>query len=425
MNYDSSGDLPSREMGIRDMEQAENTDMAILAGVRVIELADWVAGPFATSILSDFGAEVIRVDLPGKVVNTRTLHGLEDGDSERSPFFALFAHNKKSVSLDVRIEAGREIFLDLIRHSDVLVEGFRPGVLEKWGLGWEVLHAENPGLVMLRISGYGQSGPWKHRPSLDRVAQAFGGATFLTGQADGPPVRCGVGIADYSTGLWGAIGVMLGLYERRCNGGEGQMVDQALYESILPMLCEVPMVYQRRGEIGTRTGNRVKRVSPGDAFQTADGRWVHISASGDVAWQRLAEVMQRPDLLADPRFATTQSRDEHNDELLPIVAAWAGTMTADALVERLDEVGVAGALIQSIDELMSHPHVLARQDFVQLDDPVFGPLPAYAPMPRMSGKPGRISSPGPRLGQHNSEIFRKLLGLDDSTLNGLADAGVI
>ena len=407
------------------MEQAESTAGAILAGVRVIELADWVAGPFATSILGDFGAEVIRVDLPGKVVNTRTLHGLEDDDAERSPFFALFAHNKKSVSLDVRSEAGREIFLDLIRHSDVLVEGFRPGVLEKWGLGWEVLHAENPGLVMLRISGYGQNGPWKHRPGLDRVAQAFGGVTFLTGQADGPPVRCGVGIADYSTGLWGMIGVMLALYERRCNGGEGQMVDQALYESILPMLCEVPMFYQRNGLIPTRNGNRVTGVSPGDTFLTADGRWVQISASGDVAWQRLAQAMQRDDLLADPRFATIQSRDEHNEDLLPIVAAWAATMTADTLVERLDEASVAGGLVQSIDELMSHPQVLARENFVQLDDPVFGPLPAYAPMPRMSGKPGRITSPGPRLGQHNSEIFRKLLGLDEAALNELADAGVI
>jgi succinyl-CoA---D-citramalate CoA-transferase len=407
------------------MEQAESAAEPILAGVRVIELADWVAGPFATSILGDFGAEVIRVDLPGKVVNTRTLHGLEEGDAERSPFFAVFAHNKKSVSLDVRSEAGREIFLDLIRRSDVLVEGFRPGVLEKWGLGWEVLHAENPGLVMLAISGYGQSGPWMHRPGLDRVAQAFGGATFLTGQPDGPPVRCGVGFADYSTGLWGAIGVLLGLYERRCRGGEGQMIDQALYESILPMLCEVPMFYQRYGRIAARTGNRVSRVSPGDAFLTADARWVQISASGEVAWQRLAQAMQREDLLADPRFATSQSRDEHNEELLPLVAAWAATMTADVLVNRLDEAGIAGALIQSIDELMSHPQVLARQNFVQLDDPVFGPLPAYAPMPRMSAKPGRITSPGPRLGQHNNEVFRELLGLDDAALSQLGEAGVI
>jgi crotonobetainyl-CoA:carnitine CoA-transferase CaiB-like acyl-CoA transferase len=407
------------------MEQAASTAGAILAGVRVIELADWVAGPFATSVLGDFGAEVIRVDLPGKVVNTRTLHGLEEADAERSPFFAIFAHNKKSVEIDIRIPAGREIFLDLIRHSDVLVSGFRPGVLEKWGLGWEILHTENPGLVMLQISGYGQTGPWKNRPGLDRVAQAFGGVTFLTGQTGGPPVRCGVGIADYSTGLWGLIGVMLGLYERRCNGGEGQMVDQALYESVLPMLCEVPMFYQRHGEIGTRTGNRVGGVSPGDAFQTADEKWVQISASGDVAWERLAQAMQRSDLLADPRYATTQSRDEHNDVLLPIVAEWVATMTADTVVDRLDEAGVAGALIQSIDELMSHPHVLARENFVQLDDPVFGPLPAYAPMPRMSGKPGRITSPGPGLGQHNSEIFGKLLGLDESTLNALADDGVI
>jgi succinyl-CoA--D-citramalate CoA-transferase len=397
----------------------------VLAGVRVVEMADWVAGPFATSLLSDFGAEVIRIDLPGKVANTRTLYGLEDIDAERSPFFAIFAHDKKSITLDVRSDEGKEVFLKLLSRSDVLVEGFRPGTMERWGIGWDTLHELNPGLVMLRISGYGQTGPWKDRPGLDRVAQAFAGASFLTGPPDGPPVRCGLGFADYSTGIWGAFGVMLGLFERRCNGGEGQMIDQALYESILPMLCEVPLNWQRYGRTISRNGNRVHGISPGDAFETADGAWVQVSASGEVAWRRLTEAMQRPDLFADPRFATSESRDEHNDVLLPVIADWVRTMPADVLVDRLDRAGVAASRMHRIDELMSHPQVLARGDFVDLDDPVFGTLPGYAPMPRLSGTPGRVGRPGPRLGEHNDEVYRGLLGFDDDQLTALASAGAI
>jgi formyl-CoA transferase len=406
-------------------ETTGTTGRSVLDGVRVVEMADWVAGPFATSLLSDFGAEVIRIDLPGKAANTRTLYGLEDVDAERSPFFAVFAHDKKSVTLDVRSDAGKEVFLDLLRRSDVLVEGFRPGTMERWGMGWDTLHELNPGLVMLRISGYGQDGPWKDRPGLDRVAQAFAGASFLTGQADGPPVRCGLGFADYTTGIWGAFGVMLGLFERRCNGGEGQMIDQALYESILPMLCEVPLTWQRYGRVLARNGNRVHGISPGDAFETSDGAWVQISASGDVAWRRLTEAMERPDLLADPRFATSESRDEHNDVLLPVIAEWVAATTADALVERLDSVGVAASRMHRIDEVMSHPQVLARGDFIDLEDPIFGTLPAYAPMPRLSGTPGRIDRTGPRFGEHNDEVYRGLLGFDDDRMKALAASGAI
>jgi crotonobetainyl-CoA:carnitine CoA-transferase CaiB-like acyl-CoA transferase len=397
----------------------------VLDGVLVVEMADWIAGPFSTSILGDFGAEVIRIDLPGTVVNTRTLYGLEDVDSERSPFFAIFAHDKKSVTLDVRAAAGKEVLLDLLRRSDVLVEGFRPGTMERWGLGWEVIHALNPGLVMLRISGYGQTGPWRERPGLDRVAQAFSGASFLTGQPDGPPVRCGVGFADYTTGLWGALGVMLALYHRRAGGGEGQVIDQALYESVLPMLCEVPMMYQRYGEIITRNGNRVHGIAPGDAFETADAVWVQISASGEPAWQHLTEAMGRRDLLDDSRFATSQSRDDHNDVLLPLIADWVRTMTADELVEKLDHVGVAASRMHRVDDLMAHPQVRARGDFVDLQDPVFGTLPAYAPMPRLSATPGRLDRPGPRLGEHNDDVFRGLLGFSDERVKALLDSGVI
>jgi crotonobetainyl-CoA:carnitine CoA-transferase CaiB-like acyl-CoA transferase len=394
--------------------------------VRVLELADWIAGPFASSILSDFGAEVVRIDLPGKVANTRTLHGMEEEvDSERSPFFAIFAHDKLSVTLDVRSDAGREVFLDLVAKSDVIIEGFRPGTMERWGIGWEELHRINPSLVMLRISGYGQTGPWRERPGLDRVAQAFAGVSFLTGQPTSPPVRCGVGFADYSTGLWGALGVMLALFECRCNGGVGQMIDHALYESILPMLCEVPLQFQRYGRVGTRTGNQFHGIAPGDAFETSDGAWVQISASGDVAWRRLTAAMQRPDLEEDPRFATSSSRDENNDVLLPIIAEWVRPMTADELVEGLEVVGVAAAKMQRVDEVMRHPQVVARGNFLDLDDPKFGALPAYAPMPRLSATPGSISRPGPMLGEHNDVIFQGLLGYDDLRMTTLAEVGAI
>jgi formyl-CoA transferase len=398
--------------------------MGILTGTRVIELADWIAGPFCASILSDFGAEVIRIDLPGQVVNTRRLHGMEPIDDERSPFFATFAHDKKSITLDVRTERGRKLFLQLIERSDVLISGFRPGTMAAWNLDATVLEAANHGLVTLNISGYGQTGPWSSKPGLDRVAQAFSSATHITGHADGPPVRSGVGFVDYSTGLWGTIGILLALIERR-DSGIGQAIDQGLYESALPFLCEVPLRYQRYSEIAERTGNRVPGVSPGDAFPTADQRWVQISASGDKQFERLAVAIGRPSLLADPRFSEMLLRDENNDKLTAVIAEWVAAHTAEEVEEILDRHGVAAARIQNIEELLAHPQVLARENFVTINDDVFGELLLANVLPRLTRTPGRIEHPGPRLGEHTEEILGGLLHVPDEEIRTLRESGVV
>jgi len=398
--------------------------MAILTGTRVIELADWVAGPFCASILSDFGAEVIRIDLPGQVVNTRQLQGMEPIDEERSPFFATFAHDKKSITLDVRTERGHDLFLELIEKSDVLILGFRPGTMATWNLDDDVLNERNAGLITLNISGYGQTGPLSAMPGLDRVAQAFSSGTYITGHADGPPVRSGVGYADYSTGLWGTIGILLALLERK-QSDRGQSIDQGLYESVLPFLCEVPLKYQRYGEIAERSGNRVPGVSPGDAFLTSDQRWVQISASGEKQFQRLATAMNQPDLLTEPRFAEMRLRDENNDELTQIIADWVALHTAQDVEDVLAQHGVAAGRIQNIEELLAHPQVIAREDFVTIEDDVFGEMLLPNVLPRLSRTPGSIKRTGPRLGEHTEEILGGLLGKTSQEIDSLRKLGVV
>jgi len=389
-------------------------------------MADWIAGPFATSVLGDFGAEVVRIDLPGTVANTRVLHGLEPADPERSPFFATFAHGKKSITLDVRTSEGRSLLLQLVAKSHVLVEAFRPGTLEAWGLGWDELEKANPALVLLRISGYGQTGPWSQRPGFDRVAQAFAGVTSVTGYPDQPPVRPGVGVADYGAGLWGIAGVLLALFDMK-NTGEprGQVIDQSLYEAVLPMLCEAPVRFKRHGEVVERYGNQVRGVAPGGLFETADGRWMQISGSGDVAWAGLTRAMERPDLLVDERFITNVRRDENSELLMPIVADWTRGKTVEELDQLLLSEGVPAAVVQNIEDLMTHPHVIDREDFVYIEDPIFGSLPAYNVQPRLNRTPGHIGGPGPRLGEHNREIYQELLGLSEADLEVLRTAGAI
>lgn len=398
--------------------------MGILTGTRVIELADWIAGPFCASILSDFGAEVIRIDLPGQVVNTRRLHGMEPIDNERSPFFATFAHDKKSITLDIRTERGRGLFLQLVERSDVLISGFRPGTMATWKLDAATLEGTNPRLITLNISGYGQTGPWRTKPGLDRVAQAFSSATHITGHADSPPVRSGVGFVDYSTGLWGAIGILLALIERR-DSGHGQSIDQALYESALPFLCEVPLRYHRYNEIAERTGNRVMGVSPGDAFLTADERWVQISASGDKQFERLAIAIGRPSLVSDPRFLQMRLRDANNEELSALIAQWVAKHTAQEVEDQLEQHGVAAARIQNIEELLSHPQVVAREDFITINDDIFGELLLANVLPRLERTPGHIGRSGPKLGEHTDEILNELLGVPKEEMQKLRESDVI
>ena len=395
-----------------------------LDDVRVIELADWIAGPFAGSLLADLGADVVKVELPGSLSNSRTVVAFEPGDDERTPDFAAAARNKRSLTLDIRVPAGREVLLRLVAHSDVLVECFRPGTMERWGLGWEVLEDLNPGLVMLRISGFGQTGPWRERPGLDRVAQAFGGLTYVTGTADGPPVRAGLGVADYATGMLGAFGVMVALHERQ-HSGRGQQVDLALYETVLAMQGRIAVEYLRHGKVRERTGNSVADIAPGDAFRSADARWLQISAGGDVSWARLAEAMGRPELTGEERFATKASRYAHRSELDGLIAEWVGGLMADEVEGILSRAAVPCSPIMSIADVLTHPHVAERGNVVTASDASFGELGMIGPLPVLSRTPGGVHSTGPGLGEHTQEILTSRLGYEPDEIHALHDAGVI
>jgi len=406
--------------GHDDVPSAES----VLEGVTVIELGDWIATPYATSLLGDFGADVIKVEQPGSLVNSRQLGGFEPSDSERTPYFSVFCRNKRSITLDFHSERGHELLLELLKRADVLVASFRPGTLERWGIGWDVLHELNPSLVLLMISAYGQTGPWSQRPGFDRVAQAFSGLTYVTGSPDCPPTRAGLGVADFTTGLFGAYGVMMALYERT-RSGVGQYVDHSLYESILPMLCEIPVQYQMHGLVRERTGNQYPNIVPGDAFKTSDERWVQISASGDGPFQRLAGAMGRSDLAENERYKSLADRALWPEELHQIVREWVAEQTVDVVEAILDQADVPACRIMSIADLMVHPQVVARENFVPFEDPAFGVLPANAPTPRLSRTPGTLRNPGPKIGQHNEAVFTEVLGLSKDEVADLGRDGVI
>jgi crotonobetainyl-CoA:carnitine CoA-transferase CaiB-like acyl-CoA transferase len=391
-----------------------------LAGVRILDLGTRIAAPFAATLLADFGAEVIKIELPGSGDFMRTIGPFVDG---YSLWWAVEGRNKKSITLDLRKPRGQELLKQLVKRSDVVVENFQPGTLEGWGLGFDVLRAINPGLILTRASVYGQTGPYRDRPGLDRNGIGFGGLLYITGYRDRPPVRPGIIISDYLTGVFNAFAIMMALYHRDVHRGGGQSVDLALYESIFRILEHTAASYDRLGIAREREGNRLRNSAPLDNWETKDGEFVCIVAAGDGLFPRLARVMGRDDLLSDRRFDTLSARVEHADEINAIVGAWVKQHTA-AEVEALlvaAQVPVSRAL--SIKDIFADPHYAAREDIVTVDDPTIGPVRMQAVYPRLSDTPGRIQRGAPKLGEHNDEIYGGLLGLSVEEMNRLrADA---
>jgi crotonobetainyl-CoA:carnitine CoA-transferase CaiB-like acyl-CoA transferase len=404
------------------------SDRPPLAGYRVLELGNWVAAPFAASLLGDFGAEVVKIDLPGVIDDNRRLGTAEPTDDERSPYFVALARNKKSITLDIRSEKGRQRFLELVRLSDVVISNFRPGTLERWRLGFEELRAANPHIVQLMVSGYGQSGPMSHEPGLDRIAQAFSGVAYVTGTSDGPPVKCGLGIADYCAGYLGTIGVLLSLLARKrdeASGPTAQAIDVALYDAILPVLGDIPDRFARAGEVRQRTGNRYPGVAPGNSYQTKDGQWLLMSAAGEALFGRLAPALGHPEWLDDARFKTMKDRDAHWQELDALIQAWMAEHAADEVMSVVaGEAKVPISLVYSIEDLMASAQVSARDGFTRVADPAFGDVVVASPQPKLTRTPGAIRATGPRPGQHNREIY-SLLGLDDDEVAELKAEGVV
>lgn len=393
-----------------------------LSGIRVLDCATFIAAPYTAAILGEFGAEVIKVEQPGEgdpfrkfgtPVERDTLAWLSEG------------RNKKSVTLNLRDKQGGEIFRQLIAKSDVLCENFRPGTLEKWGLGWDELKRINPRLVMLRVSGYGQDGPYRDRPGFARIAHAFGGLTYLAGMPGELPVTPGsTSLADYMTGLFGAIGVLLALRQRD-KTGEGQWIDAALYESVFRALDELAPAWYRIGKLRQPEGVGTTNACPHGHFRCGDDKFVAVACTSDKMFERLAQVMGRPELAAEDMFKTTRQRLARHKEVDGIVAAWMHSMPRDAVLEACNAGDVPCGPINSIADIAEDPHFQARANLITLVDELVGEVVIPNVMPRLSATPGRINTLGPALGAHNDAIYGELLGLSPEQRAALRDAKVI
>ena len=399
-----------------------------LAGIRVLDLGTRIGAPFAATLLADFGAEVIKVELPGQGDFLRTIGPFEGG---YSLFWAVEGRSKKSITLDLRKPPGQALLKRLVSHADAVVENFQPGTLESWGLGYDVLSAINPAVVLTRVSVYGQTGPYRDRPGLDRNGIALGGLLYITGYPDRPPVRPGLIVSDYLTAVFNAFAIVTALYERdrRAHGAgaapRGQWVELSLYESILRIMEHTLAAYDRLGVVREREGNRLRNSAPLDNWATKDGKYVCIIAAGDGLFPRLARAMGREDLLREPRFGTMARRAEHGDELNGIVAAWCRERTAREIQDVLEAHEVPFGVAYSVADIFTDPHVAARGDIVSVDDPVLGAVRMQGVYPRFSETPGDVPRGAPRLGEHNEEIYQGLLGLSPGELEALRSDGVI
>lgn len=394
-----------------------------LEGLRVLDIATFVAGPFCGTLLGEFGAEVIKIEKPGEGDPLRKF-GTETECGDTLVWLSE-SRNKKSVTLDLRQADGAEIFQTLVKKSDVVLENFRPGTLERWGLGFEDMKKINPALIMLRISGYGQTGPYKNRPGFARVAHAFGGLTNLAGEQDGPPVVPGsTSMADYMSGMFGALGVMIALRSRD-ETGEGQFVDIGLYESVFRVLDEMAPAFALNGLVRERMGPDTVNVVPHSHYETGDGRWVAIACSNDKMFHRLADAMGRPELKAPDAYGLTSSRLADRDKVNGIVSDWTRSLPADDLLAECEKFEVPCSLIYDIADIFADPQYAARENLLRIVSERAGEVVLPGIVPKLSETPGRVDSLGPSLGEHNDDILGRLVGLDNERLDELRQNGVI
>lgn len=399
-----------------------NLSKGPLAGIRVLELGTMVAGPFTGTLLADFGAEVIKIEQPQTGDPMRHIGPYVKGESL---WWNVEARNKQSVCLDLHLTEGKQVLKELVIHADVLIENFRPGTMAKWGLPYEVLKELNPKLVMASVSGYGQNGPYSERPAYDRIAQAFSGLLNTTGFPDRPPVRPGIPIADYGTGVFAAFSIMMALYHRDTSGGEGQHLDIAMYESMLRLTDSMVTAFDSLGVSRERTGNLNRNASPGDHFETSDGRFVVITVSSDALFARLCRAMQREDLITDERFAIHDARAERLVEINQIVGQWIRSQTAEQVCARLELAQQPHSLIYNVSEMLSDPHYIARESIVTVEHPRMGPLKMPGVVPRMQGTPAPPIKAAPLLGEHTEEVLRTLLGKSEKEIEQLRHTGVV
>lgn len=396
-----------------------------LVGVRVIEMGQLLAGPFTAARLADFGAEVIKVEAPGAGDPMREWgHHRYQG---KALWWPTLARNKKSVTANLRDERGQDLVRRLVAKADVLIENFKPGTLEKWGLSPAELHAINPGLVIARVSGYGQTGPYAQRPGFASVGEAMGGLRYINGYPGQPPPRTGLSLGDTLTGLFAAQGVIMALYWRDGVGqGKGQVVDASIMESCFTMMESSLPEYDKLGLIREPSGTGLANVSPSNIFPTSDDKWVVIAANIDPMFRRLCTAMERPELAEDPRYVSHTARGHHGAELDGLIADWTKTMTAAELTARLDETGVVVGPIYTIADIVKDPQYIDRGMIRRVKDETFGTLAVPGIVPRLTESPGDISWLGPREpGAHNQEVYGGLLGMGEDEMAELKNDGII
>ena len=394
--------------------------MGPLSDVRVLELGQVVAGPYCGQVLADLGADVVKVEPPGVGDVLRQWGWAPEGKD--SLWWRVAARGKRSITVDLRSDAGQDLMRRLAADVDVVVENFRPGTLEKWGLGYDVLAELNPGLVLVRISGFGQDGPYATRPGYASVGEAMGGLRALTGYPDRPPVRVGLSLGDTLTGMAGALGALAALHERRTSG-RGQVVDAAIYESVLALTEGLVPEWSVAGLTRERTGAVLKGIAPSNVYPTLDGE-VLVAANQDSVFRRLCEVIGQPELADDPRFADHKSRGQAAQELDDLIADWTRTQTSTSLLDALHAAAVPAGLVYTPADMATDPHFQARQALVEVEDDEVGPLLMPAPAPRLSRTPSRVRWAGPRLGQHTDEVLHQA-GLTATDIEALRSAGVV
>lgn len=394
-----------------------------LAGIRVLELGSLIAGPFAGRLLADMGAEVVKVEAPDTPDPMR--HWGQATYKGRRLWWTVQSRNKYCITLNLRLPEGQALFRRLAQQADVVVENFRPGTLEQWRLGWDDLSAVNPRLILVRVSGFGQTGPYRDRAGFGAVAEAMGGLRYVTGFPDRPPVRLGISLGDAVAALYATIGTLAALQERH-RSGRGQVVDVSITEAVFSLMESAVPDYGRTGHVRERSGNILPGIAPSNVYPTRDGQYLVIGANQDRVFRRLCEVLGHPEVADDPRFATHEARGQRQEELDELIAQWTRQWNQKELAERLHQAGIPAGPIYSIADIMQDPHFLAREMIVQMEDPELGPVEVPGPVPKFSRTAPRLQWTGPaHPGEHNQEIYQRWLGLEPSALEALHRQGVV
>ncbi|TAL76003.1 MAG: CoA transferase [Burkholderiaceae bacterium] len=392
-----------------------------LTGVKVLEMGALIAGPYASALLAQFGADVIKIEPPKNGDPLRKWRKLHNGTSL---WWYTQSRNKKSVTLDLKSEECREIVRKLVAEADIVIENFRPGTLEGWGLGWEQLSAINPNLIMVRISGYGQTGPSSQRPGFAAIAECMGGLRYVSGYQDRAPVRVGVSLGDTLASLYGVVGALMAMYHLKVNGGKGQYIDVALYEAVFAVMESLIPEYAMTGHIRERSGAALPGIAPSNTYQCSDGRYVAIAGNGDSIFKRLMTAIGREDLAQDPELAYNDGRARNVEMLDRVISEWTGRHGLEEILTVLDEASVPSGRIYTAEDIMNDEHYRAREMFQQVELPDGQQMTLPGIVPKLSATPGRTKWIGPTLGQHTQEVLDSI-GVTPEQLARLRASGLV